>query len=762
MSKEYRFIGKETPRLAGPDLVTGKAKFIADMKRPHMLYGKVLRSPHPHANIKSIDTNRAENLPGIKAVLTYKNVPDWYLGVPIPHSRFLDSKVRFVGDAVALVAATTEEIAEEALELIDVEYEVLPAVYDIEEALQPDAPQLYTQFPGNLIPNNVITQRLGHLLHIDIGDTEVGFGEADIIVDGAVKLESGQNPLPPEPPGVIAEWEGGTLTEWGSFSSLGISQSRAAMAMKLPPGGLRLIAAFVGGSYGSKHITAVSHIIFYAAALAKATRQPVALFYSKEEHFASYQVRMGARAHYKVGMKKDGTVTAVTGEWLNNCGAFSSAQGLMVSVGLITLPFLTRCPNIKVFGKAMLTNTIPSGSFRGFGYLENTVLLSSVLSMAMEKANLDPVEYYKKNCVKTGDKFFHAYFSTGFETSAGPEITAAIEKGAELFAWKNKWRGWGQPTAVNGSKRIGVGVGLAGHSDDGEQPSNANVQLNSNGSVTVYCCAAEFGTGTRDVLRKIAAESLDMPLETVFITPADTLVNPWEVGSTGSRSTYCMGSAVVAAVQESKQKLFKQASRKLDTNPENLETRDGMVYVKNTPERRLPWMAVMGIHGAITGEGHFPGRHNIPTYQVHFAEVEVDTETGLVQLVKLVSATDCGQIINPLSLQGQLQGFDPGVGLALREESVLDIATGRVLNPNMIDYKTLTFLELPEHQFAILETPPPNADPPCPFGAFGVGEPSPTPATPAISMAIYNAIGKRFFEYPITPDIVLRALGKGG
>lgn len=170
----------------------------------------------------------------------------------------------------------------------------------------------------------------------------------------------------------------------------------------------------------------------------------------------------------------------------------------------------------------------------------------------------------------------------------------------------------------------------------------------------------------------------------------------------------------------------------------------------------------MGVHGAITGEGHFPGRYNIPAYQVHFAEVEVDTETGLAQLTKLVSATDCGQIINPLGLQGQLQGFDPGVGLALREESVLDTATGRVLNPNMIDYKTAPIESEPRHQFVILETPPPKADPPCCFGAFGVGEPSPTPATPAISMAIYNAIGKRFFEYPITPDVILKALGKIG
>lgn len=757
MGKDFRFIGKETPRQAAREFVTGRAKYVADLKRPHMLYGRVLRSPHAHANIRNIDTAAAENLPGVRAVLTYKNSPDWYLGVPLPHSRILDNKVRYAGDAVALVAAATQDIAEEALDMIRVDYDPLPAVFDTEEAMRPGAPQVFSQFPGNVVPEDLVTQRLGHLLHMDIGDIEQGFREADVIAEGSARVESGQNPLPAEAPGVIAEWESDDrLTEWGSFSSLGIAQSRAQAAMKLPPGGLRLIAAYVGGSFGSKHITAVSHIMFYAAALARVTGHPVAIFYTKNEHFTSYQVRMGSRTSYRIGMKKDGAVTAVAGDWLANCGAYSCAQGPMVSVGLIALPFLTNCPNIRVSGKTVVTNTIPSGSFRGFGYLENSALLSSVLFRAMEKAEIDPVEFFKKNRLKPGDRFFHPYFNTGFETSAGPDIAPAIEKASVVFGWKEKWKGWGRPTSVTGALRVGVGVGLAGQSDNGEQPSSANVQLNSNGSATVYCCATEFGTGTRDMVRKMAAEALDMPLESIFTTPADTLVNPWDVGSTGSRSTYCMGAAIVAAVADAKKKLFKQAAVKLDIDPGRLETRDGFVYVKDRPQTRLPWIAILGYHGGVTGEGHFPGRFNITTYQCHFVEVEVDVETGLARVLKLVSATDCGQIVNPLALQGQLQGFDPGIGLALRERGVRDSRSGRLLNPNMIDYKTCTFLELPDHRFVITETPP-AADPPCPFGAFGAGEPSPTPATPAITMALYNATGRWFTEYPVTPDSILRA-----
>jgi xanthine dehydrogenase molybdenum-binding subunit len=380
----------------------------------------------------------------------------------------------------------------------------------------------------------------------------------------------------------------------------------------------------------------------------------------------------------------------------------------------------------------------------------------------MEKAELDPVEYFKKNVIKPGDKFYHPYMGTGWETSAGPDIAAAIEKGAELLKWKEKWKGWGKPTEVNGAKRRGVGIGVAGHTDVGEQDSNIHVQLNAFGTVTVYCCATEFGTGVRDVVRKLAAEELNVPVERVSLTPPDTLVNPWEWGSTGSRSTYAMGTAVLAAAKDARQKLFQRAAPMLGAKSEDLETKDGMVFVRGVPAgKRLPWVAIMGWENSITGIGHFPDRHNISSYQVHFAEVEVDTETGEVRVLKLISATDCGQIIDPLALQGQIQGFHPGVDLAIREESVLDITTGRMLNPNMVDYKTRTFNELPDHQFVILETPP-NADPPCPFGAFGVGEPAIPPGVPAVSMAIYNAIGKRFFEYPITPDRILKALGKTG
>lgn len=760
MAKEFRHIGKETPRLAARAFVTGRANYIRDIKRPNMLYGKVLRSPYAHANIKNVDTSKAEKLPGVKAVLTYKNVPNWMLGMPVPHVRLLDSKVRYIGDAVALVAGTTEEIAAEALDLIDVEYEPLPSVYDIEEATKPDAPQLYKEFPRNLVPSKPFEERLGQraILWVNHGDPEKGFKEADIVVEGTARVENAQNALPPESPGVIAEWEDGKLTLWGSIQSVGASEIAMRAATGLPQGDLRLIPAYVGGSYGSKNNVSLPGL--YAAALARATRRPVSLCYSKEEHFSSYKRRMMSRATYKVGMKRDGTVTAITGEWLANAGAASFEHGFMVSVGMIAFPTLTRCPSVRVGNRLVVTNTTPSGPYRGFGILENSAMLSMVLFMAMEEANLDPLEYYKKNCLKPGDQYFHAFMASGWEISKAPDVAKVIQKAAEEFGWKDKWKGWRKPTAVSGTRRLGVGVGMAGHPDVGEKASTAYVQLNAFGTVTVYCNASEFGTGARDVVRKMVAEALNMPLESISLSPMDTAGNPWEWGNTGSRGTYAQGTAVLAAAEDAKQKFFRRAAPMLGVGPEDLEMKDGWVCVRGQPEKTFPWIAVTGWDGSITGIGYFPSRYDLPTYQIHFVEAEVDIETGEVQLLDYVSAVDCGTIVNPLAFQGQLDGYVPGMDLCLREESVMDKNTGHVLNPNLIDYKWRLFTELPPHRNVILETIAEKADPACPFGARGGGEQSLAPAGPAVLMAVSNAVGTAFFEYPITPDKILKAMGK--
>jgi xanthine dehydrogenase molybdenum-binding subunit len=741
MAERYRFIGKATPRKDGVEIVTGDAKFIGDMKLPNMLHGKVLRSPYPHANLKRIDTSRAKRLDGVKAVLTYEDVPEWKGGMPA-HVRILDRKVRYVGDVVALVAAETEEIALEALDFIDVEYEQLPAVYDVEEAMRPDAPQLYAQFPGNVLPNECPGFGPKSLQEIVIGDVEQGFREADMIAEGRYVYENIPNPLTPEPPGAIAEWEGpDRLTVWSSVQNpywegvlLYLRMGRKVH--------VRTIGTQCGGSYGTRLMS--WQLTLYAAALAGATHRPVKVCYSREEHFAAYVLRLGSRIKGKVGMKKDGTVTAVSGEWLINTGVYSQITQGQLAVGCGEVQLMVRCPNWNLKPKIVCTNRTASGIVRGFGGQELKCAFIPLLTEAMEKADLDPVDFFKKNYVRPGDQY--CWRDGNWWTCRGIDYTKAMEQGADAFGWKEKWKGWLKPTAVCGTKRRGVGVGVHGNADVGEDVSEAYVRLDPNATATIYSCLTEHGTGQRSSLCKMVAEVLQLPLESVFMAPPDSLLHPYEIGPFGSRGTYAIGSAVIAAAEEAKKKLFERCAQRLNASPENLETEDGWVYVRGKTDTRIPWRAGMGIDRTLLGYGRFEPDFTIPNFMMLFVEAEVDVETGKVDLVHVVSATDVGQIIDPLNLKNQLYGSlgSAGVDSALFEESILDEKSGRLLNINLIDYKWRTFLELPTFQTVTLETPFPTHR----FKAIGVGEISTAPGPPAVLMAVSNALGKRMYDYP--------------
>ncbi len=752
MGKEYRHIGKATPRKDAREIVTGKAQYIDDIKLPKMLYGRVLRSPYPYATIKNIGTTKAETYPGVKAVLTYNNVPEWTEGTP-RHRHVLDSTLRFVGDAVALVAAETKEAADEALDLIDVEYEQLPAVYDVEEAMKPDAPQLYNQFPGNVFPRGCRAFGAKALQEVVMGDVEKGFREADFIAEGTCAYENITNPLPPEPPGLIAHWEGPSqLTIYTASQSAAMNRNFGQPFLGLVD--VRAIGTQCGGSYGTKNAALAP--IGYAAALAKATGRPVKVYYTKEEHLNAYTLRLGSRIHAKVGIKKDGTVTALSGEWLVNTGAASQMAQGQVALGCGEVQLMLRCSNWNLQPKVVCTNRNPSGIVRGFGGQELKSALIPVLTTAMEKADLDPVDFFKKNFVKAGDGYY--WRDGNWWVYRGADYSKAMEKGAEVFGWKNKWRGWGKPTAVNDTRRRGVGVGLHGNADVGEDESEAYVKLNPDSTAVLHVCVSESGTGQRSSLCKMVAEVLNLPLDRVHITPPDTLVNPFEFGLVGSRGTYAIGSAVIEAAEDARRKLFELAAPILGAKPEDLETKDGRIYVRDNTEKMVPWIRAMGLTRTCIGQGRFEADFSFANFMMIFAEVEVDVETGQTELLRIVAATDCGQIIDPLALEGQLHGAlgSAGIDTALFEESVLDKTTGRILSGNLIDYKWRTFLDLPEFQNVILETPVPSHR----FQAIGVGEISTAPGPSAVLMAISNAIGRRIMDYPVTPNKVLRALGK--
>jgi xanthine dehydrogenase molybdenum-binding subunit len=376
----------------------------------------------------------------------------------------------------------------------------------------------------------------------------------------------------------------------------------------------------------------------------------------------------------------------------------------------------------------------------------------------MEKANLDPVEFFKKNYVKPGDGY---YWRDGkWWVSRSPDYSRAIEKGAEVFGWKEKWKGWLKPTSVQGPKRIGVGVGVHGNADVGEDASEAYVRLHADATATVHACVSECGTGQRSSLCKMVAEVLQLPLHRIHMTPADTLVNPFETGLVGSRGTYAVGAAVLQAAEDAMNKLYEQAAKRLEAQPEDLEGKDGRVYLRSEPATGLSWSKIIGVAHSITGFGNFESDFSVPSFLMIFVEVEADTETGKVQLLRVVTATDVGQVIDPPSLEGQLYGClgAAGIDTALFEETILDEESGRILNINMIDYKWRTFAELPPIQLVTLETPFPTHR----FKAIGVGEIVSAPGPSAILMAISNAVGKRISEYPATPDRILKVLGRKG
>ncbi len=755
MSKEhYRHIGKPAPRKDAMDVVTGAAKYIDDLKMPGIIYAKVLMSPHAHANIKHIDTREAERLPGVMAVLTHKNVPDWKGGIPLPHKLVLDRRVRFVGDGVALVAATSEAIAEEAMEHIDVEYDILPAVYDVDEAMKPGAAQLYDEYPNNLFPPGCPFFGPTHLKDIMRGDAEKGFAEADVITQGTYGYENIPNPRPPEAPGVIVKWEEpDRITVWSSSQCPSMLKMKIGRYMGYPD--FRSIGVQCGGSYGSKNNPWV--VVFYAAALAKATGKTVKLCYSKEQHLSSYGVRLGSRIHAKIGMKNDGTVTAVEGEWLVGVGAFSDmAQGQMaVGCGEAQMMMGT-CRNWNVTTKAVAINRVPSIVVRGFGGQELKSALLPLWTLAIEKAGLDPLEVFKMNYVKPGDGY---YWRNGVWTVCnGLDYRKAMEKGAEAFGWKDKWKGWLKSTEVDGSKRVGVGVGLHGNADVGEDESEAAVRLSGDGRAVVHCCIGESGMGERSSVCKMVAEVLNVPLRSVSLTEPDTMINPFEFGLVGSRGTYAIGSAVIEAAENARRQLLEIAAAKVNTPAETLETEDCMIYIEGAHEVGLSWMDVLGPTRTITGHGQFKEDFSKPNFMMTFVEVKVDVDTGASELVRVVQATDVGQIIDPLVLDGQLYGGlgSAGIDTAFFEETILDKATGRILNANMIDYKWRAFPDLPQMKNVILETPIETHR----FKALGAGEIATAPGPSAVLMAISNAIGKRIKDYPAMPDKILKTLGK--
>jgi CO/xanthine dehydrogenase Mo-binding subunit len=753
VGENYRYIGKPMPRRDGPDIVTGTAQFLDDLKFQNLLHGKVLRSPHAHAHIRHIDKSKAEALAGVKAVVTWEDIPDWRGGTP-RNVRVLDSKVRYVGDAVALVAATSEQIAEEALRLIAVEYEVLPAVFDIDAALKPDAPLLYEEFKSNIVPGGTPIYGPNCLQGVVHGDIDKGFAEAEFIAEGTFGYENIPNALPPECIGAVAVWEPPNRATIYGTSQAPYMDKVTLFHVFNRELEIRSIGNHVGAGFGTKFMC--WQVQAYAIILARATGRPVKVMYTKEEHMAAFTLRVGSRIHAKVGMKKDGTITAIQGTWYVDTGCYSFTTQCQVAVGSGELMIMAQCPHWDLKNIVVATNRNASGATRGFGGQELKCSFIPILNLAMEKAALDPFEVLKKNFIKPGGGY---YWRDGeWYDYRGIDFSKAMDKGAELFGWKDKWKGWLKPTAVNGSKRRGIGVGVHGNADIGEDAAEAYVQLGYNGTATIFLCVSEHGTGQKSNYPRFAAEVLQIPPEKISMSPADTLVTPFEFGPVGSRGTYAIASAVINAAEDARRQLLEMAAPKLGADPKDLDTVDGVVFIKGHREKGLKWR-VMGNDRTILGYGRFEPDFTMCNCMLTFVEVEADMETGKIRLVRVVNATDIGQIIDPMGLNNQLNGCwgSAGIDSTIFEETILDRRTGHIVNANLIDYKWRTFAELPIVENAVSETPFPSHR----FHAIGIAEITTSPGPSAALMAASNAIGTWLYQYPVTPDRVLKALSKG-
>jgi xanthine dehydrogenase molybdenum-binding subunit len=760
MGDEFSVVGKRLPRADAAERATGAAKFAGDVILPELLIGKVLRSPYPHAKILKIDKSKAENLPGVECVMTLEDV--------VPRKRFTGSfqdlplltrgaaperadqyvfadKARFIGDPIAAVAAINEHIAEEALELIEVEYEQLPAVFDPIEAVKPGAPKIHDHAENNIAYHAVNP--------LSEGNVEKAFQEADCVVEDTFRTTK-QIHCQMESAASVATFDAnGRLTVWSQCQMPHPARRELAYIFDIPVGKVRLITPHVGGSFGGRNSVCLEPIVI---ALAKKTGKPVKIEHTKDEDFHVCDTRTPFIYHAKLGFKKDGTLTAIQVKGMTQAGGYLSRSTTCTSVFLGFSIGLYRCPNKLAENDLVYTNTTPSGAYRGMGHESAMWGIEQLVDRAAQKLGMDPLEIRLKNLKKAGEP---SYVGLPIQSIA---LEDCIRVGAAKIGWHEK-----RQKKEEGIKKRGVGVAVMMHTS-GSQPhmvehSSVYLKLNEDGSADLVIHPGDAGTGSPGALSQIAAEELGLRSEDIHVVYGDTDVTLFDIGSIASRTVYITGNAVLKAAREAKGQLLERASKRLGVLTDDLEIKDRQIYNKADPNKKISIAEV--VHDAIynlkheclgiSGKGVFEPTTMSPPTQAAFAEVEVDTETGRVKVLRMVIAHDIGKAINPMTVEGQIEGgVSQGLGYALTEDPALNMDTGELINDSYETYKIPSTLDMPEVEVILVEKP----DPIGPFGAKGVGEPGIINIAPAIANAIYNAIGIQITELPITPEKILKAL----
>ncbi|MBU2498975.1 MAG: molybdopterin-dependent oxidoreductase [Proteobacteria bacterium] len=758
--EEYAVIGKRIPRVDGRVKVTGEAKYAADFGLPGMLWCKMLRSPHAHAKIREIDTSRAERLPGVKAVCTGRDFGGWTWGW-MPKTRdeppVAVDRVRYLAEAVAAVAAVDEETAEEATELIKVEYEELPGVFDPEEAMKEGAPKVH-----DYVENNVSWD-----FHMDFGDVEKGFGEADLVREE--RFETGRvthGYL--EPPAAVANWDSSGITIWAAKQSPYFVYRHLAACFRMPLNKVRVIQPFVGGGFGGTKNDSLAGD-FCSVLLSKMTGKPVKFVYTMEEELMVARRRHNMIVFNKMGMKKDGAITAMHSRVIADGGAYTAIGPLtMYLTGCMsTLPY--KLPNFKHDAYRVFTNNPVGAAMRGHGVTHTRFAAEIQMDMMAEELGIDPVSVRLKNAVTAP----HETINKVTVHSCG------LKEGLETLAATGKWKERGKEQE-KGPIRRGIGISgtayLGGARQRGHQSCAAIVRLCEDGTVDYLTGATDCGQGSDTVLVQIVAEELGLRIEDVDIKRVDTAFTPCDAGSYGSRVTVLAGEAAQKAARDVKEQLARFAAEKWEANPEDIVFKNCQVFVKGSPEKAMPFEQLAkiacysGSGTVILGKGYSDygidvldfdrGEGNAGTsysFTSQLSEVEVDVETGFVKCTDMVIAHDCGRPLNPINVEAQNQGAAvQGLGQTLYERFVMK--QGKTLNPTLLDYKMPLSMDIPKIEVIDIITD----DPTGPYGAKEASEGAIVSAPPSIVSAIHDATGVWIKELPVTPERLVMALKRKG
>ena len=756
-SHAYKVVGRPEARLDGADKVTGKAVYTVDVELPGMAHGKILRSPYAHARIKRVDARKAEALPGVYAVITR----DDQRGLGMFGAAYKDQtivaidKVRYVGDPVAAVAAVDEATAEEALNLIDVEYDELPAVTSIEEALAPDAPLVHdsSSSGGEMMgqhyeaPKEFAGSNLCYRFSYVKGNVEEGFKKADHIFEDTFRFPRVQH-FSMEPHATVAHVDGNHITLWAGTQEPFTLREHLSEIFHLPLNKIRIIVPYLGGAYGGKLAVKTEPL---AVALSWKAKRPVRLAHSIEESFKTV-TRHPARVQIKTGVTKDGKLVARQCLIYMETGAYADAGPRVTQKAGYRCFGPYRIPHVKTDAYTVYTNTVPAGAYRGFGTLQVTWAYESQMDIIAEKLAMDPLALRLKNLLKKGELY------TPGDTPVDCDLKEGLLRAAKEIGWNKKDN---QPNR---------GKGLACCMKDGGgtyKVASATVKMNSDGSIILLTGTVEIGQGARTALSQIVAEELAVPLSRITVAELDTDVTPYDVNTNASSSTVVMGLSVQRAAQDLKRQLLRHGAKVLKATSDRLTLKHGRI--EDPKGQGISFESLMhkvfsSKGGEIVGRGAYQDIKSkkaalgSPTtfWEISWggAEVEVDRDTGEIKLIKYVSLADVGQAIHPVLCEGQDEGgVMNALGHSLLEEMVY--RDGQLLNPNLVDYRVPTFNDLPLGFETILVE---NHNGPGPFGAKGTGEGGLLPVAPAIGNAVYRATGVRLYQLPLTPERVWQAL----